>query len=226
MTRRRLLARGVFAHLGESAIETCRALRNPKILDDVVFEDASRRALSDAIALRRGVVFATGHIGNWELLAASLSREGFPISAVVKASYDPGITRSVAKARQRLGVESLHREGKGTAAAMLRVLRKGRILGLLIDQDTRVPGDFVPFFGVPAFTPTGAAALAMRAHAPLVVGTIRRTPAGRHIVEIERCPVREDPRATTAALTALLERAIRRHPSQWVWFHERWKTRP
>ena len=224
--RLRALSRGVFAHLGTSAVEVCRALRDPGALGGVVFTDATRRALDEALAEGRGAVLATGHIGNWELLAAALARGGFPLTAVVKASYDPGITRSIERARGRLGVETVHRSGAGTAAAMLRALRRGRILGLLIDQDTRASGGFVPFFGEPAFTPTGAAAIALRTGAPLLVGAIRRTPRGGHVVEIERCAPFADPLAGTAALTAVLERAIRRHPSQWVWFHERWRTRP
>jgi Kdo2-lipid IVA lauroyltransferase/acyltransferase len=225
-SRVRLLARAVFAHLGTSAVEVSRALRDPESLCAIVFPEPSRRVLESALAERRGVVLATGHIGNWELLAGALAHNGFPLTAVVRASYDPGITRSVERARRRLGVETIHREGPGTAAAMLRALRRGRILGLLIDQDTRAPGGFVPFFGAPAFTPTGAAVLAMRTGAPLLVGTIRRTARGGHVVDMERCAPPDDALAATAAVTAVLERAIRRHPSQWVWIHDRWRTRP
>jgi KDO2-lipid IV(A) lauroyltransferase len=223
--RARLLARGVFAQLGVSAVEVCRLLRNPSALDGVEIPEASRRALETALAEGRGVVFATGHVGNWELMAAALARAGFPITAIAKESYDPRITRLVERERARFGVEAIRRGRAGAAAATLRALRRGRVLGLLVDQDTRVPGAFVPFFGAPAFTPIGAAVLAARTSAPLVVGTIRRTSRGRHVVDIERCDAPADAVAGTAAITAALERRIRRHPSQWVWFHERWKTR-
>lgn len=224
--RARLLARGVFVHLGVSAVEACRLLRDPRPPSGVALPGAADAALRRALAEGRGVVFATGHVGNWELMAAALARRGFPITAVAKESYDPGIARAVARARERLGLESIHRSSDGAAAALLRALRRGRVLGLLVDQDTRAPGGFVPFFGSPAFTPTGAAAIALRAGAPLVVGAIRRTPRGDHVVDVERCELPDDPLAATAAITAVLERAIRRHPSQWVWFHERWRTRP
>ena len=170
-------------------------------------------------------MFATGHIGNWELMAAALARSGFPITAIAKESYDPRFTRLIEGERRRFGVEVIHRGQAGSSAATLRALRSGRVLGLLIDQDTRAPGTFVPFFDEPAFTPTGAATLAMRTGAPLVVGAIRRTPRGGHVVDIERCASPADAAEGTASLTAALERKIRRHPSQWVWFHERWKTR-
>jgi Kdo2-lipid IVA lauroyltransferase/acyltransferase len=97
---------------------------------------------------------------------------------------------------------------------------------VFIDQDTRVPGAFVPFFGRPAFTPVGAAILAQRTGAAVVVGSSHRLGDGSHVVEIETFGVGGDPETATAALTAVLETRIRRHPTQWVWFHERWKTRP
>jgi KDO2-lipid IV(A) lauroyltransferase len=224
--RARLLVRGVFHHLGLSAVEVCRLRRIPAEAGAVVVPEASRRALEAALREGRGVVFATGHLGNWELMAAALARAGFPITAIAKESYDPRFTRLVEGERRRLGVEVIHRGRPGASAATLRALRAGRVIGLLIDQDTRVPGAFVPFFDAPAFTPIGAAALAVRTGAPLVVGSIRRTPRGGHVIDVERCVPPADAAAGTAALTAALERRIRRHPSQWVWFHERWKTQP
>ena len=223
--RARLLARGVFAHLGQSAVEVCRLRRDPSAAGEVILPEASRRALESALAEGRGAVFATGHIGNWELMAVALARAGFPITAIAKESYDPRFTRLIEGERRRLGVEVIHRGRAGSSAATLRALKGGRVLGLLIDQDTRAPGAFVPFFDEPAFTPIGAAALAARTGAPLVVGSIRRTPRGGHVVDIERCETPADAAEGTASLTAALERRIRRHPSQWVWFHERWKTR-
>ncbi|MCK9461906.1 MAG: lysophospholipid acyltransferase family protein [Proteobacteria bacterium] len=224
--RVRLLVRGVFAQLGLSAVEVCRLRHRPAVADSVAIPEGSRRALEAALREGRGVVFATGHLGNWELMAVALARAGFPITAIAKESYDPRFTRLVEDERRRLGVEVIHRGRPGSSAATLRALRAGRVIGLLIDQDTRVPGTFVPFFGAPAFTPTGAAALAVRTGAPLVVGSIRRTPRGGHVVEVDRCEPPVDTAEGTASLTAALERRIRRHPSQWVWFHERWKTRP
>jgi Kdo2-lipid IVA lauroyltransferase/acyltransferase len=224
--RARLLTRGVFAQLGLSAVEVCRLRRDPSVAAAVIIPEAARRALEAALAEGRGAVYATGHIGNWELMAVALARAGFPITAIAKESYDPRLTRLVEGERRRFGVEVIYRGRTGSSAATLRALKRGRVLGLLIDQDTRAPGTFVQFFGEPAFTPVGAAALAVRTGAPLVIGAIRRTPGGRHVVDIERCTAPADAAEGTASITAALERKIRSHPSQWVWFHERWKTRP
>src|SRR5262249_7130710 len=105
-------------------------------------------------------------------------------------------------------------------------------LGILIDQDTRVDGTFVPFFGRPAFTPTGAAALAQRTGAALLPAFISRE--GRvHRVTFE-APIFVEARGSreqtqrdyTALLTGRIERQIRLHPEQWVWVHRRFRTRP
>ncbi|MCP4674566.1 MAG: lysophospholipid acyltransferase family protein [Deltaproteobacteria bacterium] len=224
--RAHLLARGVFFELGVSAIELCRVHRSRNTVPQIVIPEASRQALDRALAEDKGVIFVTGHIGNWELMALTLAGLGYPISTVAKESYDSRFTRLIDRFRKRSGVEAIYRGQPGASAAMLRTLRKNRVLGFLIDQDTRVPGTFVPFFGRLAHTPVGPAVFALRSGAPVVVGSIRRTVNGCHIVEITRCLIPEDVDAATAELTRQLESRIRRHPSQWVWFHRRWKTQP
>jgi len=224
--RVRTLTRGVFVHLGVNAAELCRLMRRPGDRRRIVLEDGSRRALDAALAGGRGAVFVTGHVGSWELMAAELARLGYPISTVAKESYDPRFTRFLEEARSRLGVEVILRGRPGAAAAMLRALRCGRVLGILVDQDTEVPSVFVPFFGRPARTPVGAALLARRTGAPVVVGTIRRSAAGHHAIRVEPFLPEVDDERTTAAMTSALEQRIRRHPSQWVWFHRRWRSPP
>jgi KDO2-lipid IV(A) lauroyltransferase len=130
----------------------------------------------------------------------------------------------------------LLRDDPGTARAIIRTLREGRLLGLLIDQDTAVQGVFVPFFGRPAFTPRAAGDLALRFQVPVAVIWSRRrgpAPGDGHELSVEMVPY--DPSSgdreaesvrITGACTALLEGAIRERPEEWVWMHERWKTRP
>jgi len=98
---------------------------------------------------------------------------------------------------------------------------------MLIDQDTKVEAVFVPFFGCPASTPVGAAALALRKGLPVVVGTIHRTPGMRYRIVLRPVDATGlDETALTARLTAGLEAAVRQHPTQWVWVHRRWRTPP
>jgi Kdo2-lipid IVA lauroyltransferase/acyltransferase len=225
VARSRRLTRGVFNRLALSAVELARMVRNFEQRPNVVLPPSSLRALDEASALGRGVIFVTAHLGNWELMAATLARAGYPIFTVAKKSYDPGFTKMIHKARGDFGVRAIYRGDKGASAAMLRALRNNAVLGFLIDQDTDVPSVFAPFFGRPAKTPAAPAVLALRLGAPIVVGSIfRNTRDGSHAVEIEPFEVSGSVEEVTAALNLLLETRIRRHPCEWVWFHRRWKS--
>ena len=106
------------------------------------------------------------------------------------------------------------------------------MLALLIDQDTKVDGCFVPFFGRPAYTPTGAATLALRTGSLLVAAAIHRTGKNRHFaraVPIEVSKEIDSERAiteATAKVTSQLESWIRERPEQWCWNHDRWRRKP
>jgi KDO2-lipid IV(A) lauroyltransferase len=102
---------------------------------------------------------------------------------------------------------------------------------MLIDQDTRGAGVFVPFFGRLAHTPPGAAILALRTRAPLLSVFIERRPEGGHRIRFTPVAVGGSRThgaviALTARLTAAIEAQIRRAPAEWVWWHRRWRRRP
>jgi KDO2-lipid IV(A) lauroyltransferase len=133
-------------------------------------------------------------------------------------------------------VTTLWREDPDTGRAIIRTFRQGKALGILIDQDTKVQGVFVPFFGREAFTPRAAADLALRFGAAALAVTSHRRgprPGDGHVLEVVELPYEPDPAdresevlRLTAAAVAVQEAAIRRHPAEWVWMHRRWKTRP
>jgi KDO2-lipid IV(A) lauroyltransferase len=228
---RRRIVRDMFVHLARSALEM---LHLPAILEDpdaTLLTPEVRQVWDEALAEGRGVVAVTGHIGNWELVAQVLARAGYPVSTIAKPLYDPRLTRWIDAERSAFGLHVIWRGNSRGARDMLRVFRQGGILALLIDQDTRVEGAFVPFFGQPAHTSTAPATLARRFGAPVVVGWGHRR-GDRHCLHFERLeyPVTEDAAADalelTARLSARLEAAIREVPEQWVWLHARWKQHP
>ncbi|WP_370459100.1 lysophospholipid acyltransferase family protein [Aggregicoccus sp. 17bor-14] len=239
---RERLARACFGHLGRALFEAaCVDAADRHLAQLVRWEPADRAVLDGALARGRGVVFVSGHVGNWELLARRVARAGYPSQSIAKETSDPRLTGLVERFRARGGVRSIWRGHEGAAKQMLRALKAGEILGLLIDQDTRAQNLFVPFFGLPAATPRAAADLALRTGAAVVVGFCQREggPVGRepgYRLRMEEVAVpqagpdaaaREAAAlALTAALSARIEAAIRRAPEQWVWMHQRWKTRP
>lgn len=234
---RRRVGRECFEHLGRSALEVAAVRSFDARLEAYVsFDGDGERLLRETLSRGRGLVFVTGHLGNWELMARRVARAGIPNAVVAKAGADRGLNALAERFRASGGVTTLWREDPGAGRAIIRTFREGKALGLLVDQDTRVQGVFVPFFGRPAFTPRAAADLALRFRAPVVVATTRRRgkrPGDGHLVEITE--VAGDPEAPdreaevvrlTAACTRILEEAIRRSPAEWVWMHRRWKTRP
>lgn len=230
---RTAIARACFEHLGQAAFElACIRQMDRDVARYIEWPEADRAALASALSRGKGVVFVTGHVGNWELLARRVALAGFPSQSIAKETSDAGTTALIERFRLSGGVRSIWRGHDGAARQMLRALKQGEILGLVIDQDTKVQSVFVPFFGIPAATPRAAADLALRTGAALMVGFCQRKTEGTYLLTMKELPVepsgdREgDVLKLTGALSSEIERAIRRAPEQWVWMHQRWKTRP
>src|SRR6202035_3390432 len=119
------------------------------------------------------------------------------------------------------------RGSEGAARQILGTLRRGGALGMLIDQDTKVDGVWVPFFGRPAFTPVGAAKIALRQRARVIAVFIERLPDGSPLARaVPPLDLPADPREATARMTAVVEEQIRRRPEQWAWMHRLGRRQP
>jgi KDO2-lipid IV(A) lauroyltransferase len=234
---RRAIARGCFLHYGHGAAEAAQIAHiDPILTDYVAFAGEGEALLRAASQAGKGFIFVTGHLGSWELLARRIVRAGVPAIVIAARSWDRRIDDMVEAFRLRGGVPTLFREDPSGGRTLLRALRDGKALGILIDQDTKVQSVFVPFFGHLASTPRAAADLALRFGCPVFVGWSRRRgpePGDGYVLEVE--PVVYDPAPAdkeaealriTATCTARIEQAIRKAPSEWVWMHRRWKTKP
>jgi Kdo2-lipid IVA lauroyltransferase/acyltransferase len=232
---REAIGRASLVHLAHLAAEvaTLRTYRH-RLREYVSFAPGAEERLREISARGKGLIYVTGHVGNWELMAQRVAGE-LSSATIARAGNDPKLTALLGRIRAEGKVETLWRDDPGTPRAIIRCFKQGKLLGILIDQDTRVQGVFVPFFGQPAFTPRGAADLALRFEVPVVVGWCRRRgpgPGDGH--EIDLVEVGYDAEADreaevislTGACTARIEAAIRAAPAEWVWMHERWKTAP
>ena len=226
---RQALAAAMFKQLGRNAFEF---LRLQGATPDAVKSRISRLdGMENYLAASergKGVIVITGHIGCWELLPAYFVAMGYPVTVVGRRMSDARINRRLVSAREGLGVTSLDRDDH--PRPMFDVLTRGEILGVLIDQHTRVAGTWVPFFGRPAHTPTAVAKLALATGAAIVPMGIFLERGGRHTVRVQPEIVvkntgnREaDVRQITADASRAVEDLIRLDPSQWVWFHRRWR---
>ncbi|MGB6899016.1 MAG: lysophospholipid acyltransferase family protein, partial [Candidatus Acidiferrum sp.] len=122
-----------------------------------------------------------------------------------------------------------------SARVMLKILKDAGTVGILADQNTLLAeGVFVDFLGKSACTTTGIARVALHTDAAVVPGyaywdetiqkyRLRFEPA----VELIRTTDTErDVFENTQRFAKVIEEIIRKHPDQWVWVHQRWKTRP
>lgn len=181
----------------------------------------------------RGVLLATGHMGNWEMLVFAFAALYEPISYLARPLDNPKIEAMLTDFRTRYGNTPINKTNSAMLA--INILRNGGGLGILSDVNAHPKeGVFVPFFGIPACTPTGAAMIAIRSNALIfpIVCVWDKAAARYKLIHGELLEPantgdrKRDIVETTAAFTAEIEKLIRQYPEQWMWIHKRWKTRP
>ncbi len=225
------LARDMFRYLGMNFVDTAR-LRTMSA-DDItgVCVPHNVERLHEEIAKGHGVIGLTSHTGCWELLGVYLATVGVPTSAIARRLYDNRIEELLTDTRRAGGMVNIAR-GHDTRD-IIRALRNNYLVGILIDQDIKVKGEFVDFFGKPAYTATGAALLSLKYDAPVMPIMTYRDDHHRHHICIGE-PITIEPSGDidrdilelTARCSKATEDFIRAHPEQWVWFHKRWKSKP
>jgi KDO2-lipid IV(A) lauroyltransferase len=183
--------------------------------------------VEEALRQGRGVLFATAHLGNWELSAYAYALLAAPMHVVVRPLDNPPIDALVERRRALSGNRII---GKGDyARSILKALGANQAVGILVDQNSSADaGVFVDFFGVKACAAVGFARLAAHSGAAVIPGFAVWEEAERRYVLRFRPPVAisGDPARDTELVQRQLEEAIRQYPDQWLWIHRRWKTRP
>ncbi|MGH9389642.1 MAG: lysophospholipid acyltransferase family protein, partial [Vicinamibacteria bacterium] len=229
----RALVRRSFEHYARLYFEFINSDRyiaaRPDLFDVIGLENLDR-----ALQRGRGVVWISGHLGNWEMMATWLSfLAGYKLNIATRSLRDSRLNEVLFNRRLASGMNQIPRDSPNGFKEIIGALSRNEIMGIMMDQDVDVRGVFADFFGRPAFTPSAAAALALKLDAAVVGGFTARLPDGRHRVTIT-APVEivrtgdyeHDVRENTSRFNLLIEEAVRRNPDQWVWIHRRWKTKP
>jgi len=226
------IAKAVFINLGRNMADAFRIpLYNAQNIDCFV-KVAGLENLDHALHKGKGVLALTGHIGNWELMGGYLAMKGYPVNVVGAPIYDSRLDELVVNNRLQSGMKYIARGSE--AREIMRALRRNEIVGLLIDQDTKhVEGVFVNFLGEKAFTPVGPVIVAMKTGAAVVPMAIHIQQDNTHLIEINEeleLAFTKDESCNrihnTQICSDAIEKFIRKYPTQWVWMHRRWKTRP
>lgn len=226
---RRELVRRTYRTLGGYLGDAVSMLDPRRPTVTLPFASGAREVLDEAIAEGRGVLFASGHLGPWERVAATLVASDVPFTAVAREAYDPRLTRLYERLRGRRGLSTIYRGAPGAAAKLLRTLRRGHVLGIPMDLASRVPSVEVPFLGRAARTPVGPARLALRTRAAVVVGVpSKAAPSSLELTitriradDLDTSP--ESERILTTRINDALSAHIRALPEGWVWMHARWR---
>ncbi len=232
------IADGVRRHSARIFYEWLRLARGATAerswLESMVEVDSSISILEEELAKKRGAIIVTAHLGNWELLAATLVRCGFQGAVVGLERRNDPASVWLSDMRRAYGVETIPQ--RTHPRALLEVLKEGGALGLLCDLEVRrLMGAFVPFFGVPALTMTAPAALARaRGSALIPVRCVLPHEGAAHYVLSVSEPIERDwalPRQEATEdhmrrVNEVFEGWIRESPEQWAWHQARWRTRP
>lgn len=180
----------------------------------------------------RGLILLTGHYGNWEVLGYLLATLGFRTTSVARPLDNRYVNDWLLGVRERRGQRILAKTGATTEIP--DVLEAGGAVGFIADQNAGSKGLFVDFFGKRASTYKSIALLALRYEVPVVVGYARRRDGQFHfdvatqdIILPEHWAAEPDPiRYITQRYTAAIEAFVRDDPTQYLWIHRRWKSRP
>ena len=227
------IVKGVFINFGRLLAEFALLPKlNPKNISKIVIYEGFEN-FSESVRRGKGTLFLTAHFGAWELSPFAQAVYGHPLKFVIRPIDNPYLDRLSNSYRTRSGNQIIKK--KNSIKELLRALRSKETVGILIDQNTTLDtGIFVDFFGIPACTTTGLAALALRTGATVIPGfLIWDSTLGKHRLHFEP-PVeiiqtgdhRSDIIQNTARFNKVLENLVRRYPDQWLWVHRRWKTRP
>jgi KDO2-lipid IV(A) lauroyltransferase len=233
--RRKLqeIARDCFISVAKSGVELLYLMDKPNLLKSRI-EMGGRECLDAALTRRKGVILVSAHFGNFPLLLARLSLEGYQTGGIMRPMRDARTEKIFLAKRQRLKIRTIYSHPRNTCVeTTIRVLRNNEIVFLPLDQNFGSGGVFVDFFGKKAATATGPVILAQRTGAAIIPCFIVRQKNDTHrlifepAIQIEEGNASEEAiRSNIQKLTSIIEGYIRRYPAEWGWFHRRWKSRP
>ena len=190
--------------------------------------------LDRALAKGKGVIAVSGHIGNYGLLGTQLTERGYDFTVVIRDPKNPIIASIYEKGRGMMGLRTISTiPERQFFKNTMKALSRNGILCLIADENKRTGGVFVDFFGRPASTPPGPAALALRTGAAIVPIFITRNPDNsqhitimQEIVWQKTADAASDVRTITQLFTTVIEQRIRLDLAQWMWTNFRWRTQP
>ncbi|MBV9571084.1 MAG: lysophospholipid acyltransferase family protein [Alphaproteobacteria bacterium] len=222
------IVREMWDNLGRTIVEYAH-------LDKFSFRGAGARielanieTAVQTIGQNKGILFVSGHFGNWEIMPIAATEYGLEGGLVYRPLNNPYVDRWMVRQRGKRGPKEHLGKGAQGTKRIFTLLRNGKSIFLLVDQKTS-EGVPAPFFGRAAMTTPAPAALALKLGATILPVTNERLNGAHFRMTVHEPIVCEstgnhdhDVLAVTAKINEAIEQAVRYRPSQWLWIHRRW----
>lgn len=228
--RARQIAEDSLHRFGRMIVEVMRfPLLNKNNINEFV-QVEGLEYLAAAYAQGKGVIMATGHYGNWELLGATVALHGYPMLSITRKQNNSHMDKLINEFRQMVGQQVTYNRGGHGLLAISRMLKEKQLLGVLYDQDTNDDGVEIDLFGKRSIIPLGAAALSRMYGSPILPIFLHNNEDGTCTAKIypplytpKTKDKQQDFYQVTRNLVTILEHEIIAHPEMWFWVHDRWK---
>ncbi len=216
------LVRAVPDNVGRNVAELYAGEEFVERMRDLPLTGPGVEALDAAHRAGRPVILASGHFGNYNVGRAALIGHGYRVGGLYRPMKNPLFNAHYLDAMSLIGTPLFPR-GKAGMGAMVRFLKSGGMLALLMDQHMR-HGAALTFLGQTAHTATSAADLALKYGADLIPVYAIRQPDGLSFEVVVEAPIpHTDPLTMTQAINDSLARRVEDNADQWFWIHRRWK---
>src|SRR3989338_1563958 len=161
----RKITKDCFSCLAKSAVELMFLLDKPQLLKKRI-QLVNKEYLDAALLKGSGVILVSAHFGNFPLLLARLSLEGYKTSGIMRPMRDERVEKIFVRKRQKYNVRTIYSQPRNVCVeTTIRALRNNELVFIPIDQNFGTGGVFVDFFGQKAATATGPVVLALRTKA-------------------------------------------------------------
>ena len=228
----KVLSKKVYTELSKTVTEILLMFVDRFDIDSVILnkEESITKLESLVKNSPNGIIAMTAHFSNWEILAHFLAKHGFPMLVIGRAGNNKLIEDHITTPfRRKYGNDTAFK--KGSMMTMVKRLKKGGNIGILIDQKSGERGSVkVGFFGEPVETTLSIAILKEKLNPLVVPFFIARVDGGKYKIIIKE-PIEyegDDNGETklakmTEEYNAVMESVIREYPEQWFWMHNRWR---
>lgn len=225
------LAKSVYYNLGISLFDS---IHLPYLSENKFYsyiKNYDKKLFEDALLQKKGIIGLTGHLSAFELTSQIVVRSDIPTFTIGAQQFDKRVDSILDILRARNDVKYVNRDRAGRA--ILKNLKKNRVFGVLIDQDTTSDGVFAPFLDFSAFTPVTMIKIALKTDTPIIFAALHRDRKLNYTMKIEG-PLsfeKSDNLDRDAVMIAnkfnnFYSEEIKKYPEQWVWMHRRWKRKP